>query len=65
MKPGRRGEVKILVTFELDADGILNVRAKDKDTDRETKATMRLLGASTDDAEVDAMAQRQARHSVA
>ena len=65
LKPGRRGEVKILVTFELDADGILNVRAKDKDTDRETKATMRLLGASTDDAEVDAMAARQARHAVA
>jgi molecular chaperone DnaK len=64
LKPGRRGEVKILVTFELDADGILNVRAKDKDTDRETKATMRLLGTSSDDAEVDAMAQRQARHAV-
>ena len=65
LKPGRRGEVKILVTFELDADGILNVRAKDKDTDRETKATMRLLGASSDDADVEAMAQRQARHAVA
>ncbi|MDB5215979.1 MAG: Chaperone protein DnaK, partial [Myxococcaceae bacterium] len=65
LKPGTRGEVKILVTFELDADGILNVRAKDKDTDRETKATMRLLGASTDAAEVDAMAARQARHTVA
>ena len=64
LKPGTRGEVKILVTFELDADGILNVRAKDKDTDRETKATMRLLGTSSDDAEVDAMAQRQARHAV-
>ena len=65
LKPGRRGAVKILVTFELDADGILNVRAKDKDTDRETKATMRLLGASTDAAEIDAMAARQARHAVA
>ena len=65
LKPGTRGEVKILVTFELDADGILNVRAKDKDTDRETKATMRLFGASTDVAELDAMAQRQARHVVA
>jgi molecular chaperone DnaK len=65
LKPGTRGAVKILVTFELDADGILNVRAKDKDTDRETNATMRLLGASTDAAEVDAMAARQARHTVA
>ena len=65
LKPGTRGEVKILVTFELDADGILNVRAKDKDTNRETTATMRLLGASTDAAEVSAMAARQARHVVA
>jgi molecular chaperone DnaK len=65
LKPGIRGEVKILVTFELDADGILNVRARDKETDRETKATMRLLGAATDQAELDAMAARQARHVVA
>jgi molecular chaperone DnaK len=65
LKPGTRGEVKILVTFELDADGILNVRAKDKDTNRETKATMRLMGAATDASEVNAMAARQARHVVA
>jgi molecular chaperone DnaK len=65
LKPARRGEVKILVTFELDADGILNVRAKDKDTGRETKATMKLLGANVDAADVQAMQQRQARHHVA
>lgn len=65
LKPAPRGSVKIQVTFELDADGILNVRARDKDTDRETTATMRLLGASTDQADVDAMAARQARHAVA
>ena len=65
LKPAPRGAVKILVTFELDADGILNVRAKDKATDRETKATMRLLGTSTDAADLDAMAARQARHAVA
>jgi len=65
LKPTRRGEVRILVTFELDADGILNVRAKDKDTDRETRTAMRLLGTASDGAEVDAMAARQARHVVA
>ncbi|HSO39428.1 MAG TPA: Hsp70 family protein, partial [Labilithrix sp.] len=65
LKPATRGEVKILVTFELDADGILNVRAKDKDTNRETKAAMRIMGASTDAAEVEAMVNRQARHVVA
>jgi molecular chaperone DnaK len=65
LKSAPRGSVKILVTFELDADGILNVRAKDKDTEHETKATMRLLGADTDAAELDAMQARQNRHVVA
>jgi molecular chaperone DnaK len=65
LKRAPRGAVKILVTFELDADGILNVRAKDKDTDHETKATMRLLGTATDAAELTAMEARQARHVVA
>ena len=60
-----RGTVKILVTFELDADGILNVRAKDKDSGRETAAKMRLLGANTDANDVAAMVARQARHAVA
>ena len=64
LKSAKRGGVKILVTFELDADGILNVRAKDKETDRETKATMRLMGADTDAAEMDAMQARQNRHVV-
>jgi molecular chaperone DnaK len=65
LRPARRGEVKIAVTFELDADGILNVRARDQDTGRETTATMRLLGANTDAEDVRAMAERQARHVVA
>jgi molecular chaperone DnaK len=61
----RRGEVRIGVTFELDVDGILNVRAKDQVTGRETMAAMKVLGAATDAAEVDAMVARQARHVVA
>jgi molecular chaperone DnaK len=61
LAPARRGETKILVTFELDADGILNVRAKDNDTGRETRAAMRLLGAATDAADMNAMAARQQR----
>ena len=65
LKAATRGSVKILVTFELDADGILNVRAKDKDTGHETNATMRLLGTATDAAELGAMAARQQRHVVA
>ncbi|MBS2011554.1 MAG: Hsp70 family protein [Deltaproteobacteria bacterium] len=65
LKPAPRGSVKVLVTFELDADGILNVRAKDKDTDRETKATMRLLGTSNDAQDIVEMAKRQAARVVA
>jgi molecular chaperone DnaK len=65
LRSARRGEVKVAVTFELDADGILNVRARDQDTGRETTATMRLLGTATDAADIGAMAERQARHHVA
>ena len=65
LKPAPRGSVKVLVTFELDADGILNVRAKDKDTDRETKATMRLLGTANDANDIVEMAKRQAARVVA
>jgi len=65
LKPARRGEVRVQVTFELDADGILNVRAKDTETNRETKATMRLLGAATDAGELEAMAARQRARVVA
>jgi hypothetical protein len=65
LRQARRGEVKIVVTFELDADGILNVSARDHDTGRETKATMRLLGTSSEAEDMVAMVQRQARHVVA
>jgi molecular chaperone DnaK len=65
LRAARRGDVRITVTFELDADGLLNVRAVDQDTGRETAASMRLLGASTDADDVGAMAERQARHVVA
>jgi molecular chaperone DnaK len=65
LRQARRGEVRIKVTFELDVDGLLNVRAVDQDTGRATEATMRVLGASTDAEDVRAMAARQARHEVA
>lgn len=64
LRGARRGEVKVAVTFELDADGILNVTARDQDTGREATATMRLLGTSTDAEDMSAMAARQARHDV-
>ena len=64
LTPGRRGDVEIAVTFEIDADGILNVRAKDRKTGRETKARMHLLGAQTEAHEIAAMQARQARHAI-
>ena len=36
--------MSIEVTFELDADGILQVRARDVETRHETRAQMRLVG---------------------
>jgi molecular chaperone DnaK len=44
LRAARRGEVVIEVTFELDADGILSVHARDLETRRETRAQMRLIG---------------------
>ncbi|MBX3225816.1 MAG: Hsp70 family protein [Labilithrix sp.] len=64
LRAGYRGEVKISVTFELDADGILNVRARDPDTGRETVATMRLVTGSTSNDDMLAMSQRQAQYTV-
>ena len=44
IRAARRGEVAIEVTFELDADGILQVRARDVETSNSTAAKMRLVG---------------------
>ncbi len=59
-----RGEVRIAVTFELDADGILNVRAREEGSKREANATLKLLGTSNDDADMDRMMARQRERQV-
>jgi molecular chaperone DnaK len=64
LKAAPRGEVQIEVVFEIDADGILNVKAKDMESGRETAAKMRLLGAETDASHVEQMMSRQERHAV-
>ncbi len=53
-----RGEVEVAVTFEIDSDGILNVRASDRATGKEAKARMRLGGAVPQTSELDAMRER-------
>lgn len=49
IRPARRGEPQIEVTFDLDADGILHVSAKDKDTGKEQKITIKSSSGLTDD----------------
>jgi len=45
IRPAPRGVPQIEVTFDIDANGILNVSAKDKDTGKEQKIT--ITGSST------------------
>jgi len=44
LRPARRGEVKVEVTFEIDTNGILKVHAKDEVTGLVQDATIRLRG---------------------
>ncbi|SES65643.1 molecular chaperone DnaK [Thorsellia anophelis] len=41
IQPAQRGMPQIEVTFDIDADGILHVSAKDKNTNREQKITIK------------------------
>jgi molecular chaperone DnaK len=52
--PARRGIPQIEVTFDVDANGILNVSATDKGTGKEQKITIQANGGLTD-AEIEAM----------
>jgi molecular chaperone DnaK len=63
--PAPRGATQIAVTFEIDADGILNVKAKNVTTGQETAARIQLVGAQNDPAAMAAMAARQAAHPLA
>jgi molecular chaperone DnaK len=57
-----RGETKIAVTFDIDSDGILSVRACDTKSGRETLARLRLVGGDNALSEIEAMRARQAGH---
>ena len=54
IRPAQRGVPQIEVTFDVDADGILHVSAKDKDTGKEQKITIQASSGLSDD-EIDAM----------
>jgi molecular chaperone DnaK len=49
LRPAQRGEVQIAVTFEINTDGLLEVRAVDQSTGQRQVATMRVLGGVTDE----------------
>jgi len=44
LRPARRGDLFVEVSFALDADGILQVSAKDESTGREVKTQIRVTG---------------------
>ncbi|WP_440056665.1 molecular chaperone DnaK (plasmid) [Pseudoalteromonas sp. T1lg65] len=54
IRPAQRGVPQIEVTFDVDADGILHVSAKDKDTGKEQKITIQASSGLSDD-EVEKM----------
>ena len=62
IRGGRRGEPQIEVVFDLDADGILHVSAKDKDTGKEQKITIKANSGLTDD-EIQAMVRDAEAHA--
>lgn len=56
IRPGQRGAPQIEVTFDIDADGILHVSAKDKDTGKEQKITIKASSGLSEE-EVEKMVQ--------
>lgn len=54
IRPAQRGVPQIEVIFDVDANGILHVSAKDKDTGKEQKITIQASSGLSDD-EIDAM----------
>jgi molecular chaperone DnaK len=60
--PAPRGVPQIEVTFDIDANGILNVAAKDKATSREQKVTITASSMLSKD-DVDQMVREAAEHA--
>jgi len=60
--PSRRGMPQIEVTFDIDANGILNVSAKDKATNKEQSIVIRASSGLSDD-EIDRMVKDAEAHA--
>ena len=63
LRPAPRGEVMVAVTFEVDADGTLRIRARDVQTGQEARATLQLIGVA-DESSVVMMINRFAQQPV-
>jgi molecular chaperone DnaK len=67
--PARRGQPQVEVTFDIDANGIMHISAKDKATGKENKITIKSnsglseaeIEAMIKDAEINAEADKKAR----
>lgn len=62
IRPAPRGLPQIEVTFDIDANGILNVSAKDKDTGKEQKITIS-GSTSLDKSEIERMVRDAEQHA--
>jgi molecular chaperone DnaK len=60
--PAQRGTPQVEVTFDLDANGILNVSAKDKGTGKEQKITI-TASSGLSDSEIDQMVKDAEAHA--
>jgi molecular chaperone DnaK len=61
IRPAPRGEAQVEVTFDIDANGILNVSARDKDTGAEQRITISQTS-NLDPAEVEKMVADAEHH---
>jgi hypothetical protein len=64
LRPAARGEVTLSVTFELDANGSLQVRAVDTVSGREARAAMKLVAVAQTEEEIEEMIERSRSVSV-
>lgn len=61
IRPAPRGVPQIEVTFDMDANGIMHVSAKDKDTGKEQKVEIK-AGSGLSDEEIDKMVRDAEEH---
>ncbi len=59
LRPGARGTVQITVTFMIDANGTLQVRAKDAETGQEQEVAIRLIGELPEESLADVKARHE------